>query len=146
MQKTYEPIVVEQLFEATYKEVWIAITDIDVMRKWYFSNISSFSPKVGFETKFVVQVEDRVFPHQWKVTEVQPQKKITYEWTFEGYSGRGVSQFDLFESGKKTRLRLTFTVLENFPDTIPEFKRESGLEGWNYFIKESLKRYLESEN
>jgi len=32
-----------------------------------------------------------------------------------------------------------------FPDDIPEFKRESGVEGWNYLIKKSLKAFLEKE-
>ena len=41
-----------------------------------------------------------------------------------------------------TTLHLNFTVLEAFPENIPEFKRESGVEGWNYLIKESLKNFL----
>jgi hypothetical protein len=42
-----------------------------------------------------------------------------------------------------TKLRLTAQVLEDFPEDIPEFKRESGVEGWTYFIKKSLKEFLE---
>jgi len=33
-------------------------------------------------------------------------------------------------------------VLEDFPQDIPEFKRESGLAGWTYLILESLQKYL----
>jgi hypothetical protein len=32
---------------------------------------------------------------------------------------------------------------EDFMDGIPEFKRESGLAGWEYFLNKSLKDYLE---
>ena len=51
--------------------------------------------------------------------------------------------FELIEEGNQTKLRLTYTVIENFPDNIPEFTRESGIEGWSYFIKKSLKNYLD---
>jgi len=37
---------------------------------------------------------------------------------------------------------LTCEVVEDFDDNIEEFKRESGIEGWNYFIKNRLKEFL----
>ena len=70
-------------------------------------------------------------------------KKISYDWRYDGYSGSSIVVFELIEEGNWTKLRLTYTVVENFPDNIPEFTRESGIEGWNYFIKQSLKQYLE---
>lgn len=143
MKKEDEPIVVEQIYEAPLEKVWEAISVRDKMTRWFFPNIPSFEPVVGFETRFVIQVEDRTFPHLWKLTEVIPLKKLAYEWQFEGYPGRGISVFELGEEWQGTKLRLTFTVLEKFPDNIPEFKRESGVAGWNYFIRESLKEYLE---
>jgi hypothetical protein len=51
--------------------------------------------------------------------------------------------FELFKEGDGTRLRLTHIVLKDFPDDIPEFKRESGLAGWRYFLGERLKAYLQ---
>ncbi|MBV7340092.1 SRPBCC domain-containing protein, partial [Chloroflexi bacterium TSY] len=105
--------------------------------QWFFNNIESFEPKVGFETRFVVQVEDRNYPHLWKLTEVVPMKKICYEWRFEGYPGSAISEFEIYEVGNRARLRLTYTVVEDFPDNIPEFERKSGVEGWNYFIKDT---------
>lgn len=142
MDKITEPIIVTQLFDTSIDKVWSAITEVEQMKKWYFPVITSFEPKIGFETQFVIQIEDRIFPHLWKVTEVIPQKKISYQWKFEGYPGTGVSTFELTEESHQTELKLTFTTLENFPQNIPEFERESGVEGWNYLIKESLKEYL----
>ena len=52
-------------------------------------------------------------------------------------------KFELFEEDKMTKLILTHQVLEDFPDDIPEFKRESGVEGWTFFINKSLKEFLE---
>jgi hypothetical protein len=43
-------------------------------------------------------------------------------------------------------LRLTYIVIEKFPEDIPEFTRESGMVGWNYFIRKKLKEYLEKKN
>ena len=71
MRKEDEPIVVEQTFNASIETVWNAITDIDQMRQWYFENIPSFEPKVGFETQFNVQCQGRDFLHMWKVTELE---------------------------------------------------------------------------
>ena len=143
MRKGDEPIIVEQSFDASIESVWKAITDVDQMRQWFFENIRSFKPEVGFETQFNVQSGDRNFLHKWKVTEVMPLKKITYNWKYEVYPGDSFVVFELFGQNNLTVLRLTHKVLESFPQDIPEFRRESGVEGWTYFIKQCLKEFLE---
>lgn len=143
MRKEDEPIIVEQLFNAPIDAVWNAITDIELMRHWYFENIPSFKPEVGFETQFNVNSQGRDFPHMWKVTEVVPMKKLSYNWKYDGYQGNSFVMFELFKQNNNTKLKLTHTVLESFPDDIPEFKRESGIAGWEFFINKSLKEYLE---
>lgn len=140
-----EPIIVEQEFNASPSRVWEAITQRDEMVQWFFDNIPNFIPAIGFYTEFDVVAETRTFPHQWRVTEVTPEKKLVYNWKFEGYEGSSDSCFELFPSGAGTLLKLTATVLEPFDQSIPEFKRESGVAGWNYFIKERLKDYLDGE-
>jgi uncharacterized protein YndB with AHSA1/START domain len=97
---------------------------------------------VGFETQFSIANDGREFLHKWRVTEVEPLKKLKYNWTFEGYPGKLFTVWELSEEGGSTRLRLTAQVLESFPQDIPEFKRESGVAGWDYFIGERLKEYL----
>jgi len=139
-----KPIRVEQYFKNTSKEIWDALTNIDKMKQWYFPIISSFKPEVGFKTEFVVEIEDRVFIHQWEITDVIPEQKIAYQWTFGGYVGKGISEFKLIKVGEQTKLQLTFTVLEPFPQNIPEFKRESGENGWKYLINDALKKYLDN--
>jgi len=143
MKTTDEPIIVEQTFKASIETVWSAITEIDQMRQWFFDNIPSFKPEVGFETQFNVQSKSRNFLHMWKVTEVVPYKMIIYNWKYNGYPGDSFVVFELFEENKLTTLRLTTKIVENFPDDIPEFKRESCLGGWKFFIQKSLKEYLE---
>lgn len=142
--KVHEPpVVVEQSFDTSAVAVWNAITAVDEMRQWYFDNIPAFEARVGFETRFTIINEGREFPHLWKVTEVTPGKKISYEWRFGGYPGAGLVTFELTEQDGRTSLKLTNTVHEDFPDDVPEFRRESCLAGWQYLIGQGLKEHLE---
>lgn len=142
MRKGDPPVIVEQTFNASVATVWSAITDIDQMRLWYFDNIPSFRPEVGFETRFTVRSDGRDFPHLWKITAVVPQQKIEYNWKYDGYPGDSYVAFELFEQDGLTKLRLTARIVETFSDDVPEFTRESCIGGWEFFIKKSLKDYL----
>jgi uncharacterized protein YndB with AHSA1/START domain len=145
MRKIDEPVVVEQTFGNSIDVVWKAITEIDQMRQWYFDNIPSFKPEVGFETQFNIRNQNRNFLHMWKVTEVVPEKMIKYNWKYDGYSGDSFVTFELFEQDNLTKLRLTHQAQENFQEDVPEFSRELCLEGWTYFIRKSLKEFLEKQ-
>jgi uncharacterized protein YndB with AHSA1/START domain len=142
MNKNDAPIIVEQIFNTSIQNMWDAITQINQMKQWFFNNLESFIPEVGFKTQFNVQSENRNFMHQWELTEVIPPEKITYNWKYENLEGNAYVIFELFEQNNYTLLRLTNIVAENFPESIPEFKRESCIDGWNYFIKKSLKDYI----
>jgi uncharacterized protein YndB with AHSA1/START domain len=139
--KESRPIIVEQYFDKPVNIMWEAITDERQMRKWFFENIPSFQPVAGFETEFNVVSGERNFLHQWKVTEVVPEKKITVNWKYPDYPGNADVSFELFPEGKGTRLVLTNTGQESFPADIPEFRRESCEGGWNYFIRQRLVEY-----
>lgn len=142
MKNTDKPIVVEQIFDVSITELWNAITELKQMKQWFFENIESFEPKVGFETRFVVENEGSVFSHLWKIIEVERLKKITYNWKYEEYTGDSFVTFELVNQGKNTKLKLVHITTKDFPSHIPEFTRESCVGGWNYFIKQRLKEYL----
>lgn len=143
MKKDDAPIIIEQKFHKSPESVWEAITDIRKMRQWYFGNLPDFKPVIGFETQFEVHSGERVFPHRWKITEVIPPKKITYNWKYDGYPGDSFVTFELFPDNDQTLLRLTTEIVEDFPQDIPEFRRESCSGGWSFFIQDRLKKYLE---
>jgi len=136
--------MIEQPFHFSIKIVWSAITELNQMKQWFFENIPSFKPEVGFDTGFIVENEGRVFPHLWKITEVAAPKKITYSWSYEGYPGKAFVTFELDEINNGTKLTLTNSVTESFPEDIPEFTLESCRAGWIYFIQQRLKAYLEN--
>jgi uncharacterized protein YndB with AHSA1/START domain len=143
MRKGDEPIVIEQSFNSAVEKVWNAITDVNQMRQWYFENIPSFKPEVGFKTQFEVKGQSRSFLHMWEVTEVIPEKKIAYNWKYDGLQGDSAVVFELFDQNNLTTLTVTHHILESFPEEIPEFARESGVAGWTFFIGKNLKQYLE---
>jgi len=146
MKTLAKPIIVTQTFNVSAKTVWEALTDVTQMRKWYFENIPNFKPEVGFKTSFLVTSDTRNFLHQWEITEVVVLKKNSYRWNYKDYSGDSFVHFELFTNKKETLLRLTTEVIADFPDNIPEFEPESCRAGWNYFIKDRLKNYIETSN
>ena len=141
-----QPIVVEQTFNASIKTVWSAITEIDQMRQWFFNNIEDFKAEVGFKTQFNVTSEKRNFLHLWEITEVEPFKKIVYNWKYKEYPGNSFVHFELFEEKNETKLKATSIVTEAFPNNITEFEPESCRAGWNYFIKQNLKEFIKKSN
>ena len=143
MKTTDKPVIVEQTFNKSIQIVWHVITNLNDMKKWFFNNIESFVPEEGFETQFPVQVKNRKFTHLWKLTQVIPNKKIVYNWKYKEYAGDSFVTFELTENKGNTKLKLTTEVIEDFAENIPEFTRESCKNGWHYFIKKSLKDYLE---
>lgn len=145
MKNSDKPIVVQQSFNVSTDQLWRTITELNQMKQWFFKELEAFEPKVGFETRFVVENEDRIFPHLWKITEVEQGKKITYNWKYEGYKGDSFVTFEVFNKGTQSQLILTHRVTEDFPQDIPEFKRESCLDGWNWFVRESLTAYLNDD-
>ncbi len=137
-----EPVIVEQTFNSHVSKIWKAITDKDEMKKWYF-NIKEFKLEKGFEFRFWAGKDEKnQYEHVCKITEVIPEKKLTYSWRFEGYKGLSYVTFELISEKKKTKVKLIHTDLGTFPDN-PDFSRDNFIEGWNYIIGTSLKEYLE---
>lgn len=140
-----EPVVVEQNFDSSPIKIWKVITDKDEMKKWYF-NIKNFKLEKGFEFRFWAgKDENNQYEHVCKITEVIPEKKLSYSWRFKGAEGLSFVTFELIPEGKRTRLKLTHTGLGTFPADNPDFARDNFVEGWNYIIKTSLKKYVENK-
>ncbi len=141
-----EPFVIERTYNAPVSKVWKAITDKDDMKKWYF-DLPEFRPEVGFEFQFLGGKDpNSQYLHLCKITEVIPNKKLTYSWRYDGYSGNSFVTFELFPEGDKTRVKLTHEGLETFPAEVDDLKRENFAEGWNQIIGDSLKNFVESTN
>ena len=137
------PVIIERSFNAPVETVWKAITDVDSMKQWYFATLDSFKPEVGFETQFNVRHDEKDYLHIWKVTEVVPGKKITYNWKLGGRPGDSFVTFELFVEGNKTKLKLTHKGLETFaPESNPDLARGNFVQGWTHFSS-ALKQFVE---
>ena len=67
---------------------------------------------------------------------------LTCQYSHDAVAGF-VTISEINGSGDDCQLQLTLEIHEDFPQDIPEFKRESGVAGWNYFL-DRLKIYLEA--
>ena len=138
------PFIIERSLNAPRKRVWRAITNKDDMKKWYF-DLPEFTPEVGFEFQFTGGQEGGIqYLHRCRVTEVIPEKKITYSWRYEGYEGMSHVTFELFDEGdQKTKIKLTHTGLDTFPKDNPDFDAKNFEAGWTEIIGTHLKNFVE---
>lgn len=136
-----QSLILEQEFNAPIELVWRAITEKELMKKWYF-DLADFKPEIGFKFQFEGGEEHKRYLHLCEVLEVIPLKKLKYSWSYKGYPGISFVTFELFSVGKKTKVKLIHEGLESF--TNPDFMRENFAGGWNYLIHKSLKEFLEN--
>lgn len=146
MPNNSAPIFVEQIFNAPTAIVWKAITDTDQMRQWFFETMIDFEPKVGYQTEFDVECEGKIYLHQWKVTEVVPETRLVCDWRYGGYPGESLVTWELSESTDGTKLKLTHTGHDTFPQNNAIFSREICVAGWTYLVQESLKAFLSAQD
>ncbi|MEO6490541.1 MAG: SRPBCC domain-containing protein [Ferruginibacter sp.] len=138
-----QPIMIERMYNSPVDLVWQAISDKAKMKEWYF-DMADFKLNLGAEFTFYGGDETQ-FLHRCKITELEPDKKLTYSWRFDSYDGISYVTFEMFPENGNTKLRLTHTGLETFPN-IPQFARQNFVDGWTYIIGTSLKEFLETQN
>lgn len=137
------PLRKEFNYNVPIEKVWQALTDKDKMKKWYFPQLQKFEPIVGF--KFQFDDNSAEYQKEWIVTKVTEGKTLSHTWAYRNYPGSSEVTFDLFADENKTRLRVTQTCLESFPND-PHFKRERFEWGWNNLLGQNLKYLLEDGN
>ena len=142
MKKSDKPIVLKYQFDRPIEQVWEALTEHTEMLHWFFENIPEFKPEIGFKTVFEVQSDTRKFVHRWEIIEVKPYTCIAYRWNYDDHEGDSIVWFRLSENEGLVLLQLEVEIIEDFSDDIPEFRRQSCIGGWNYFLGGRLKEYL----
>ena len=137
------PVIVEQHFAVPPDRLWRCITEAGEMRGWFFDQIDEFQAVDGFETTFVVELDGKQYVHRWRISGVKFAEQLVYDWSYDGLPGRGLVTWKIAATEEGCRLELTNEILEAFPDDDPAFTRESCVDGWTYFLQESLMLYLE---
>lgn len=139
-----QPIIVERLLEANVSTVWKAITDHREMAKWYF-DLEAFEPKVGFAFEFRAGEPGKEYLHICKVTEVVPERKLSYSWRFDQDPGMSLVSFALFRQKDQTLIILTHSGVGSFDASNPALARTQFVKGWEQIIGINLKGYLEDQ-
>lgn len=135
---------IEKNFSAPVDKVWKAITDNEQMKHWYFK-LEEFIPKTGFQFHFLGEGhKGEKYLHLCQITEVVPERKLSYSWRYKDYPGISIVTFELFPEGAHTLLKLSHDGLETFPDS-PDFAKESFAAGWTEVIGTSLKEFVEHQ-
>ena len=137
------PLIKEFNYNVPIEKVWQALTDADKMRIWYFPQLQKFEPIVGF--KFQFDDNSAEYQKEWIVTKVAEGKTLSHSWAYKNYPGSSEVTFDLFADENKTKLRVTQTGFESFPND-PHFKRERFEWGWDNLLGQNLKSLLEDSN
>lgn len=137
------PVIVERHFNASTTEMWEALTDNQKLQQWYFK-LPDFRAEPGFEFTFTGGDEDDQYLHFCKVIEAVPVQKLSYTWRYEDVEGITLVTIELFPVSDGTLLRLTHQGLEQLAAGGPKFAKSNFVQGWNYFINDALKNFIES--
>lgn len=143
MEMNNEPLIIEQEFKAPIELVWRAITEKELMKKWYF-DITDFKLEIGRKFHFDGGEEGKIYTHICEILEIIPLQKLKYSWKYKGYSGISFVTFELFSLGSNTKLRLTHEGISSFPKDNPDLVRDNFIGGWKFLIHEALKDYVEN--
>lgn len=136
-----QSLIIERIFNADIKLVWRAITEKELMKQWYF-DLKEFKAVVGFKFEFWAGEEGgKQWKHLCEITEVIPERKLTYSWKYEGYSGMSYVTFELFKENNDTKLTLTHTGIDTFPSDIPDLAIHNFERGWNQALN-SLNNFI----
>lgn len=136
------PVIVEKVINAPVARVWQALTDKAQMKQWYF-DVSDFQPVVGFTFEFSGGSDTKTFRHLCRVTEVVPERRLAYTWRYDGYPGDSLVTIELTDEGAATRVKLTHTGLETFPQETGDFARENFRMGWTEIVGFLLPKFVE---
>jgi uncharacterized protein YndB with AHSA1/START domain len=143
MDDVSNPLVKEFTFNVPAEKVWTAIIDKDTMKKWYFPQLREFKPVTGFRFQFDDQGAG--YQKEWIVTQMVEGKRLAHSWAYKGYQGSSEVIFDLFPQDNTTKLRITQTDLESFPNH-PHFRRDRFESGWDHLLGQNLRQLLENRN
>jgi len=133
-------VLSEHIYNVTIERAWRALTNKEEMRIWYFPQVEEFKPIVGF--KFVFADDGSPYQKLWRVTHVEEGRVLSHTWDYKFLSGSSLVNFELFEEGGRTRLKLTHTGIGSFPDDA-HFARERFVSGWETILGNNLKNHLE---
>lgn len=137
------PITLTQKFRAPVEQVWAAITQPEIMEKWYF-RVHGHALKEGNVFTFYGDDKNKTYLHRCEILKIEPLRLFEHTWTHpEQSKGSSVLRWELDRLDEmNTQLTLIHSGLESFADAGPEFSPENYEFGWKGIVSISLRNYL----
>jgi len=137
-----DTVTTTQVYKNSLEEVWRALSDEQAVQKWFFP-VRNYQFEVGSAFTFHESEDSQKFLHKCRFTEIVPMKRIAYSWEYPEYSkGSSAVTWELEPLGASTKVTLTHSGLETFADAGDEFKPENFQFGWDHFVHDVLRLYL----
>lgn len=102
MTNQTQTLVIEKEFAHSPEKLWRALTQPHLIKEWLMEN--DFEPKVGHDFKLRVQTPQWNGVIDCKVLEIEPQKKLSYDWSSMGLDT--VVTFTLTPTSNGVQLRV----------------------------------------
>ncbi|WP_410219628.1 SRPBCC domain-containing protein [Pedobacter sp.] len=137
-----QDIEITVLIKAPVTKIWNAISSVEEMKNWYFT-LKDFKPVPGFKFKFWAGPDEKQYLHCCEVIDVEPLKRLSYTWRYEGFPGNSLVIWILEEQqNNHTLLILKHVDVETLKNEYPAFDPENFVAGWKS-ITHNLKEYAE---
>lgn len=139
----HNPVQHVRTLDAPIEKVWGAISNRDIMKKWYF-DIPDFKPEVGNKFTWYAGTPEKQWKHSGEIKEVVPLKKLSHTWSYPGYEGEGLVVWELTAiSEHKTKLNFRFEIITPFDPKQDDLVRKNFVSGWDEIINKELVKFLE---
>jgi len=136
-----ENIVKEISINAPVSKVWKAISEKEQINKWFMPS-EDYKPEVGNTFHMTGSKEGTEYPHTCTITEIIPEKKLSYTWGMSAIEGETLVSYELEPEGSGTKLTLTHSGWDKVKFTSNDISLTDYHNGWNHFIGK-IKEYSE---
>ena len=127
-------LMVKRVIDADPETIWEALTDQQIMQKWYFaaegeewSATVSNEPSVGGSFKIDMHGPEDTYPHEGVYKEVVPNEKLVFTWNSQAVTDTVVT-ITLEEVDAGTEVKL----VHEFIPTKKE--KEAHTRGWTQIL------------
>lgn len=140
-----KPLEVHTNFNSSLNDLWLALTDINKIKEWYFP-LTEFRAEKGFKFQFEGQGSSgKKHLHLAEITFVVPFKSLQYSWVYEGIPGYSLLHWEVKGNESESALTVSHFGLESFQTNDPDFHPQNFKTGWNEILNVSLKNFLEKK-
>lgn len=137
-----EPVIKEITINAPISKVWKSLTEKEQIEKWLMPS-DDFELKVGTTFNMTGKSKDIEYPHICMITEIVPEKKLSYTWAVKDKLSDTLVTYELEEQDGKTKLTLTHSGWDKAKLITEGTYRDDYNNGWEQVIP-GLKKFIES--